>query len=136
MGKQPLYPHIPKSKVGGGAGRGGHGDGGDDGGRGGFQPPFEGEEVDAWEMPEFIRDPKVRQIARNLEALNEKVYSDFTELENIEESLLRVLEARYQRVLPSGGGRMTPGHPMTLLDEAHWALDKAVKSIYSKLGLL
>ena len=118
--KPPLYPHIPR-------GRGHNPEDPED--------IFWGGKVDAWRSKDFLADPRVFAAAHKLYKATQEVYDQFLSLENIEGELLRKLEEKYSRKLPAGGGHMEPGHPMTLLDEAHWALDAAVRAIYKGIGL-
>lgn len=121
--KPPLYPHKPRG--------GGHNS----------EDPDEienilwGGKVDAWRSKDFLTDPRVFEVADKLHKATQEVYDQFLKLESIEDELLRKLEEKYSRRLPAGGGHMEPGHPMTLLDEAHWALDAAVRAIYKEIGL-
>lgn len=119
--REPLYPHEPRRR--------------------GHNPEeipediFWGGKVDAWRSKDFLTDPRVFAAAHKLYKATQEVYDQFLSLENIEDELLRKLERKYSKSLPAGGGHTEPKHPMTLLDEAHWALDAAVRAIYKSIGL-
>lgn len=74
---------------------------------------------DVWEMPEFFSTREVQEQIQRLQAALEEVRGVFSTFEELE---ARAMGGEYQ-------AWMKKGHPMTLLDEAQWALDAAVKRL-------